>query len=214
MATLVDELQASSTHLEQAHEQTVMLLASAAEAHDGAAGKHLQRMRALVEALARELGQSEQEASALGITAVLHDIGKLFVPETVLTSTGPLDAEGWELMRRHTTLGQQFLTGHTGFELAAAIARHHHERWDGSGYPDGLAGTAIPEPATIVAVADAFDAMTRGRPYRRARSVEATIEEISDCSGAQFSPHVVAALLRLHKRRELPAIVYESRLAA
>ena len=203
MATLVDELQASSTHLEEAREETVMLLASAAEAHDGATGRHLQRVRALVEALARELGQTQQEAGALGLAAVLHDIGKLFVPEAVLAGAGPLDDAGWELMKRHTTLGQQFLTGHSGFELATTIARHHHERWDGAGYPDGLAGEQVPEAATIVTVADAFDAMTRGRPYRRPRSLTRAVREIKTCSGTQFSPRVVEALLRLHARGEL-----------
>jgi diguanylate cyclase (GGDEF)-like protein len=214
MATLVDELQASSTHLEQAHEETVLLLAAAAEAHDGATGQHLQRVQALAEALARELGQSEEEARALGTAAVLHDIGKLFVPETVLTSAGPLDDAGWELMKRHTTLGQQFLIGHAGFELATTIARHHHERWDSTGYPDRLAGEEIPEPATIVTVADAFDAITSGRPYRAPRSVDSAIAEISACSGTQFSPRVVEALLRLHERGKLPVIEGEARRAA
>jgi len=180
-----------------------MLLASAAEAHDGATGRHLQRVRALVEALARELGQTQQEAGALGLAAVLHDIGKLFVPEAVLAGAGPLDDAGWELMKRHTTLGQQFLTGHSGFELATTIARHHHERWDGAGYPDGLAGEQVPQAATIVTVADAFDAMTRGRPYRRPRSLTRAVREIKACSGTQFSPRVVEALLRLHARGEL-----------
>jgi polar amino acid transport system substrate-binding protein len=212
MNGLVDELQAASAQLTRAQEETVLLLAAAAEAHDGATGRHLQRVEALVKALARELGHSEQEAAALGMAAVLHDIGKLFVPETVLARAGPLDDAGWELMKRHTTLGQQFLAGHTGFELAARIARHHHERWDGAGYPDGLTGEQIPEAASIVTVADAFDAMTRGRPYRRPLSLARAVREIKSCSGTQFSPRVVKAFLRLHKRHELT--VDESREAA
>lgn len=107
-------------------------------------------------------------------------------------------------MKGHTTLGQQFLNGHPGFELAAAIARHHHERWDGAGYPDGLAGERIPEAAALVTVADAFDAMTNGRPYSRPLPLDSAITELRACSGAQFSPRVVEALLRLHERGELP----------
>jgi HD-GYP domain-containing protein (c-di-GMP phosphodiesterase class II) len=184
----------------------VLLLAAAAEAHDATTGQHLQHMQVLVEALARELGESQEEARALGTAAVLHDIGKLFVPDSLLAGNGPLDDAGWELMKRHTTQGQQFLNGHPGFGLAAVIARHHHERWDGAGYPDGLAGERIPEAAAIVTVADAFDAMTSGRPYSRQLSLSSAITELRACSGAQFSPRVVEALLRLHERGELPVI--------
>jgi HD-GYP domain-containing protein (c-di-GMP phosphodiesterase class II) len=107
-------------------------------------------------------------------------------------------------MKHHTTWGAEFLAGRPGFELAATIARSHHERWDGGGYPDGLAGEAIPESAAIVAVADSFDAMTSDRPYRTARSVAAAMREIAACSGKQFSPSVVHALARLHRQRKLP----------
>jgi len=100
--------------------------------------------------------------------------------------------------------GAEFLAERPGFELAAAIARSHHERWDGGGYPDGLSGEAIPEAATIVAVADAFDPMTSGRPYRARLSVTRAVREIVACSGEQFSPRVVQALGRLHKRKTLP----------
>ncbi len=214
MATLVDELQASSTHLEQAHEQTVMLLAAAAEAHDETTGPHLRNVRTTTELLGRELGQPEEEARALGLAAALHDIGKIHVPDSVLSNAGRMADEEWELMKEHPVWGSQFLAERPGFELATTIARHHHERWDGTGYPDGLAGEEIPEPATIVTVADAFDAMTSGRPYRGPRSVDNAIAEIRACSGTQFSPRVVEALLRLHERGELPMIEGEASRAA
>jgi putative two-component system response regulator len=137
------------------------------------------------------------------VAAVLHDIGKVRVPSSVLASTGRLAEEEWELLKHHTAWGGQFLAGRRGFELAAVIARSHHECWDGSGYPDGLAGEAIPEVAAIVSVADTFDAMTSGRPYRAARSVAQAVREIVACSGEQFSPRVVEALVGLHKRRVL-----------
>jgi diguanylate cyclase (GGDEF)-like protein len=204
MATLVEELQSASDRCVQAHTEAVMLLAAAAEAHDRTTGRHLENVRAITEALARELGSSEEEARELGLAAVLHDIGKVRVPDSILASVGRLSDEEWELMKHHTTWGAEFLAGRPGFELAGVIARSHHERWDGGGYPDGLSGDAIPEAATIVAVADSFDAITSDRPYRPRRSVTAAMREIMACSGGQFSPKVVQALVRLHKRRMLP----------
>ena len=203
MATLVEELQSASDRLVQAQTETVMLLAAAAEAHDHTTGLHLENVHAVTEALARELGYGDEEARELGLAAVLHDIGKVRVPDSLLASTGTLPSEEWELMKHHTTWGADFLAGRPGFGLATTIARSHHERWDGSGYPDGLAGEAIPEAAAIVAVADAFDAITSDRPYRAARSVAAAIREIVACSGKQFSPKVVKALLRLRKQETL-----------
>jgi len=205
-ATLIEELKSTSGRLEEAHTETVMLLAASAEAHDRTTGQHLQNVRAITEALAAELGHSEEQSKELGSAAVLHDIGKIRVPDSILASVGRLSDEEWELMKHHTTWGAEFLAGRPGFELAAVIARSHHERWDGGGYPDGLAGEAIPEAATIVAVADSFDAITSDRPYRAARSVAAAVREIVACSGKQFSPRVVQALVRLHKRKMLPRL--------
>jgi len=204
MATLVEELQSASARLTEAQAETVMLLAAAAEAHDRTSGHHLQNVRATTEALAAELGYSEKDARELGLAAVLHDIGKIRVPDSILANVGRLSDEEWELMKGHTVWGGEFLAGRLGFELAAAIARSHHERWDGSGYPDGLSGEAIPEPATIVSVADAFDAMTSGRPYRAARSIAQAVRGIVECSSTQFSPRVVQALVRLRERNEPP----------
>jgi putative two-component system response regulator len=183
-----------------------MLLAAAAEAHDHTTGLHLQNVHAITEALARELGYSDEKATELGLAAVLHDIGKVRVPDSLLASTGTLPSEEWELMKHHTPWGAEFLAGRPGFGLAATIARSHHEHWDGGGYPDGLAGEAIPEAAAIVAVADAFDAITSDRPYRPRRSVTAAMQEIMTCSGKQFSPRVVRALVRLHKGKMLPRL--------
>jgi HD-GYP domain-containing protein (c-di-GMP phosphodiesterase class II) len=206
LATLVDELQSTSSRLAQGQTETVVMLAAAAEAHDQATGLHLQNVRAVTKALASDLGYSEEDASELGLAAVLHDIGKIRVPDVVLSTAGQLTDPEWELMKQHTVWGGDFLAGRQGFELAATIARSHHERWDGSGYPDGLAGEAIPKAATIVAVADAFDAMTSDRPYRAARPVAAAVREIAACSRGQFSPRVVQALVRLHRRRRLPRL--------
>jgi HD-GYP domain-containing protein (c-di-GMP phosphodiesterase class II) len=209
MATLVEELKSASTHLGEAHTETVMLLAAAAEAHDHTTGLHLQNVRAVTETLAQELGYSQEDTRELGLAAVLHDIGKIRVPDTILSTAGRLTEGEWEVMKRHSTWGEEFLKGRPGFELAATIARSHHEHWDGSGYPDGLAGDDIPEAATIVALADAFDAMISDRPYRAARSVTEALREIAACSGRHFSPRVAQAIARLDERKMLPVTLGE-----
>ena len=216
MSTLVESLQSASARVTEAQTETVLLLAASAEAHDHATGLHLHNVRAVTETLARELGYPPEEAEELGLAAVLHDIGKVRVPDVVLSTAGQLTDREWDLMKQHTVWGGDFLAGRPGFELAATIARSHHERWDGGGYPDSLVGETIPQAATIVAVADAFDAMISNRPYRAARSVAAAVREIVACSGAQFSPGVVQALVRLHKRRRLPRLRHDTlgRLAA
>ncbi len=179
-------------------------LAAAAEAHDQTTGRHLQRVRTISEVLAREMGYAAAEVEAIGLGAVLHDIGKIRVPESILLSPAQLGDDEWELMKRHTQWGAEFLAGRPGFELASTIAAAHHERWDGSGYPLGLAAEAIPEVATIVSVADSLDAMTNDRPYRIGRPLDWAVREIKRCSGQQFSPRVVAALVRLHASNALP----------
>jgi diguanylate cyclase (GGDEF)-like protein/PAS domain S-box-containing protein len=205
-STLVDELQSTSTRLAEAQTETVVLLAAAAEAHDQTTGLHLQNVRVITEALAHELGHCENASSELGLAAVLHDIGKIRVPDVVLSTAGQLTDAEWELMQQHTVWGSEFLAGRPGFEMAATIARSHHERWDGGGYPDGLKGEAIPEAAAIVAVADAFDAMTSDRPYRAARSVADAVQEILACSGTHFNPKVAKALRQLYKSKRLPRL--------
>jgi putative two-component system response regulator len=213
MANLVVELQSSAARLSEAQTETVMLLASVAEARDQTTDRHLHNVRALSEALARELGYGDDDARELGLAAVLHDIGKIRVPDHVLANTHELRDDQWDLIRQHARWGAELLAGHPGFELAATIAGTHHERWDGSGYPDGLAGDALPEAAAIVAVADAFDAIVDSRPYSKSRSVAHAVREITACAGQQFSPKVVDALQRLYKEHRLP-IATRSRRAA
>ncbi len=206
MTTLVEELQAASNDLKQAHAETVLMLAAAAEAHDDTTGRHLRRVRAVTEALSLQLGYSEEQAEELGMASVLHDIGKIRVSDRVLTRPGKLADDEWVLMKQHTLWGAEFLSGRRGFDLAKVIARSHHERWDGAGYPDGLAGDEIPEAALITAVADSFDAITSDRPYRAGRPAGEAVQEIASCSGRQFSPRVVQALIRVHKRGALPLV--------
>ncbi|MGB2694251.1 MAG: HD domain-containing phosphohydrolase [Dehalococcoidia bacterium] len=197
MTKLVEELRLASENQRRAHAETVMMLAASAEAHDDTTGRHLQRVRTIAEAMARELGYDDARATELGLACVLHDIGKIRVPEPVLTSSSKLTDDEWRIMRQHTVWGAEFLSGRPGFELAETIARSHHERWDGTGYPLGIAGDNIPEAATITAVADSFDAMTNDRPYRAGIPVADAVREIIACSGKQFSPRAADALVRL-----------------
>jgi putative nucleotidyltransferase with HDIG domain len=177
-----------------------VLLAAAAEAHDHTTGRHLHRVQTITEMIARELGYSEERAQALGLAATLHDIGKIRVPESILLSPSRLNGEEWALMKQHTVWGAEFLSERPGFELAATIARAHHERYDGTGYPSGLTGDHIPEAAAIVSVADALDAITNDRPYRAGQPVDWAVAEIQRCSGTQLHPRVVDALVRLYQR--------------
>jgi len=205
MTTLFDELQTTSGHLAQAREEAVLLLAAAAEAHDTTTGQHLRGVRGLTEALAHDLSYDEEDTRELGMAAVLHDIGKIRVPDHVLSTPGKLSDEQWQILIQHTGWGAEFLEHHAGFELAATVARSHHERWDGTGYPDGLSGDDIPESAAIVAVADAFDAITSDRPYGECRTIDEAVKEIEAFSNKQFNPRVVAALSRLHQNGVLRA---------
>jgi HD-GYP domain-containing protein (c-di-GMP phosphodiesterase class II) len=124
--------------------------------------------------------------------ALLHDVGKIGVPEAILVKPGPLSEAEWAAMRRHPEIGEQICRPLRSSRLFAPIVRHHHERWDGRGYPDGLSGEAIPLGARIVALVDAFDAMTHDRPYRRGRSVDDALEELRRESGRQFDPDLAA----------------------
>jgi putative two-component system response regulator len=203
METLVDDLQAATGRLEDARTDTMVLLAAAAEAHEQSTGAHLHRVQELSEHLARALGYDDASAEAVGQAAILHDIGKVRVPERILQSPARLDGTEWAIMKQHTTWGAEFLAQRPGFEMAAVVAACHHERWDGTGYPRGLSETQIPEVAQIVTVADSFDAITSDRPYRGAHSAAWAVEEITRCAGTQFSPRVVEALRGLYERGDL-----------
>jgi len=150
--------------------QSLLGLANALEAKDVYTRGHSERVGTSSRRLALALGLSAPEAEIVARAGLLHDIGKIGVPETVLRKAGPLTSEEWALMRRHPLIGAQIVAPFEFFTAGATVIRHHHERVDGSGYPDGLAGDAIPVGARIVAVADVYDALTSDRPYRQAMS--------------------------------------------
>ena len=154
---------------------------------------HLGGVADLAEATALLLQLGHDEVELVRHAAELHDVGKVAVPDAILTKPGPLVEEEWAFIRRHTIIGERIISAAPALTRVAELVRHSHERWDGAGYPDALAGAEIPLGARIVAVADAFDAMTSPRPYSRGRSPEAALEELQRCAGTQFDPEVVAA---------------------
>jgi ribonuclease P protein subunit RPR2 len=181
---------------------TVEALATAIEAKDHTTGGHIERVRKLGLLLAAEIVPREARDPQMAYGFLLHDIGKLAVPDAILRAPGRLSDEQWTLMRRHPEEGVRMLSSVPFLDKALDVVRCHHERWDGGGYPKGLSGEEIPLWARIFAVVDALDAITAERPYRAARSYEAALEEIRLHSGTQFDPMVVEALERLD-----PAVV-------
>jgi putative two-component system response regulator len=159
----------------------------------GRAGKNPLRVAAYAAALAQGAGWSPADVSLINAAAALHDLGELGMPEAILLKPLKLDDGEWELMKTHCRIGHDMLAKHQApvFQLAATIALHHHEKWDGSGYPAGLAGRDIPEAARIVAVADVFDALTTTRPYRQAWPVEVAMATLQGASGHHLEPRLV-----------------------
>jgi len=157
-------------------------------------GQHVRRVAVLALKVGLQLGISRKAREDVVVAAHLHDIGKLAIPDCILDKTGPLDDEEWAAMREHTLLGERILAAAPGLRGGAALVRSSHERWDGGGYPDGLAAWSIPLGARIVTVCDAYDAMTSDRPYAVARAPESALAELRADAGTQFDPGVVEAL--------------------
>jgi HD domain len=184
--------------LRNAYLGTTILLADLIEEDDQYTGAHSQGVVALAVAVADELNLNRWQRRRTEYAARLHDVGKIAVPKEIINKPGPLDADEWRLMRQHTVEGERMLTRVGGaLSEVGAIVRGSHERWDGTGYPDGLAGDAIPVEARIVACCDAFDAMTTDRSYRAALPPQVAIAELREGAGSQFDPTVVEAIIRV-----------------
>ncbi|MEM8872861.1 MAG: HD domain-containing phosphohydrolase [Planctomycetota bacterium] len=197
---LGDVVKQQTVDLQAAYEDTVTMLAVASEAKDQDTGEHVRRIRRTVEALAIELGEGKAVARRIGIASVLHDIGKIHVPDAVLKKPGKLDQDERRIIERHTIDGERILGDNPTFDLARRIARHHHENWDGTGYPDGVAGESIPVEANLTHVADVFDALTNRRVYKPAWTNDNAAGVIRESIGLSFAPDAVAAFDRLWKR--------------
>ncbi len=194
----------SFDHLRRLNTETraaVRSLAEIVDHRDPSTYHHSERVADSAARLARAMGLPEYEVELIEQAASVHDLGKIGVPDAVLLKPGRLSAREMATMRRHTELGAEILTRFRLFRPGAEIVRHHHERWDGAGYPDGLAGEAIPLGARIVAVVDALDAMTSTRPYRKALSRRQALGRLADGAGTQWDPRIVETFLAMVARR-------------
>lgn len=196
-AWLAESVRQATQEVRERERETVMCLAKAAEHRDAETGMHILRMAHYSQLIARELQLSEADQDLLLDAAAMHDIGKVAIPDRVLLKPGTLNAEELVLMQRHTELGHELLRDSTSplLQAGAAIALGHHEKFDGSGYPQGLKGEAIPIFSRIVAVADVFDALSSDRPYKRAWPLEAAVEYLRAKRGSHFDPRCVDAFL-------------------
>jgi len=207
-AQLVALAQQQQAELAVQYRASLVALGAALEARDGYTGKHGEETVALATLVAERIGLSPAEIVEIETVAMLHDVGKIGTPNDILLKPGPLTEEEWIVMREHPVVGQRILNTVPGLERVARAVRHEHERWDGSGYPDGLAGEAIPLASRIVLVCDAFHAMTSDRSYRASMPLSDAVEELKHGAGTQFDPAVVTGLLAviedgLHEREAI-----------
>jgi diguanylate cyclase (GGDEF)-like protein len=200
----VSRLSRSELELRQAQAETIRRLADAAEFRDEETGHHTERMSRMCEKIARRLGLDEERCRLLREASPLHDIGKIAIPDEILLKRGPFTDQERRTMQRHAEIGHRLLTGSASevLDLAATIALVHHERWDGDGYPYGLAGEAIPLEGRIASVADVFDALTTERVYRAALPVATAIEMMREQRGAQFDPLVFDVLVDIAREAD------------
>jgi hypothetical protein len=199
LISLSAELRKGREKLERQTRETLSMLATIVEARDTDAGMHLKHITHYSRALALALGHSESQSNEIAYAALIHDVGKAQVPDSILKKAGPLSADERHEIQKHTIWGHELLAENPEFQVAGEVARSHHERWDGTGYPDGLSGDDIPLAARIAAVADVYDALISERPYKSAWTSHDAIAEIRRLRGSHFDPVVVDAFLQLHE---------------
>ena len=175
----------------------VAALANAVEAKDESTERHCQRMAGLAARVGERVGMTDAELEGLAYGALLHDVGKIGVPEAILAKAGPLSPEEWTVLRRHPEIGERICLPLGLSRSFVTVVRHHHERWDGFGYPDRIAAETIPLGARVVGLVDAFDAMTHDRPYRGALALDVALDEIRRGAGRQFDPGLSTTFLQI-----------------
>lgn len=203
------ELSHKNQEIQEMAIQTIATIANTIDAKDEYTKGHSKRVAEYSVAIAKEIGMSDERMNELRSIALLHDIGKIGVPDSVLNKPGKLTNSEYELMKQHTTIGADILKDIKMFPGIDVGAKYHHERYDGKGYPENKVGTDIPEIARIIAVADAFDAMTSNRVYRKQLDLEYVIEELKRCSGSQFDPEMAKVLIRMLEEKRLSPIVLQ-----
>jgi putative nucleotidyltransferase with HDIG domain len=201
LATRSHDLVESSRELAATLLETIETLNAAVEARDPYTAGHSQRVRRVSLAIGRELRLSAKQLGALATAALFHDIGKIGMPDSILTKPDKLDPAEAAIMREHVTRGAEIVARISSLSDSVPAIRHHHERWDGIGYPDRLSGTDVPVEAAIIAIADAWDAMTTDRPYASALAMDEAMAQIRAGRGKQFNPAVVDAFLSVARRR-------------
>jgi HD-GYP domain-containing protein (c-di-GMP phosphodiesterase class II) len=196
---LETRVRSRTEELRETQLETVRRLGQAAESRDDATGLHIARMSRFCQRLALAAGWSEADGELVLHATPMHDIGKIGVPDRILRKPGKLDSAEWEIMKSHTTIGASILAGSRSavLKMAEAVAMHHHEKWDGTGYPAACKGEDIPLAARICAVCDVFDALVSERPYKHAWTVEAALSEIDYQSGKHFDPHLAALFVEV-----------------
>jgi HD-GYP domain-containing protein (c-di-GMP phosphodiesterase class II)/CHASE2 domain-containing sensor protein len=201
---LEERVRERTAQLRDTQLEVVRRLGQAVESRDGDTGEHIERISRLCHQLALAIGLPEEEAELIGHASTMHDVGKIGIPDSVLLKPSRLDAEEWALMQSHTTIGAAILAGSSAplLQMAESIALTHHERWDGTGYPAGLHGDAIPLAARICAVCDVFDALLSTRRYKRPWSVEDALAELKAQRGRHFDPAVIDAFVAMTPRLE------------
>jgi putative nucleotidyltransferase with HDIG domain len=202
----LEDLAKSSDDLRRAYLQTAASLTAAIEAKDPYTAGHVQKVTQWSGKLAKKLGLGDEEITAIEVAATLHDVGKIGIPGELLSKPGKLSEQEFSLIKTHSESSVNIVAGVEFPWDVKSIIRQHHERWDGTGYPQGLRGEEIVLGARIIAVADAFEAMTSHRPYRPAKSLEETLTEIKSLAGKKFDPNVVEALLSLQSDSKREAI--------
>lgn len=202
--------QRQTEKLVQSQKAIAIILAKAIEKRDFYTGGHTDRVTDYAIKTAEQLNWSKERVAVLELAGHLHDVGKIGVPDAVLNKPGKLTAEEFEMMKSHPEIGEQIIRGNDFLETLLPYILYHHERYDGKGYPKGLAGEAIPIEGRLLAVSDAFDAMTSTRPYRKGMDPEVAIAEIKRCSGTQFDPKITAVFLEVWKAGLLQPILKKS----
>ncbi len=205
------ELTTANQSIKQVNDELFLTLAKIFDARDPYVGGHAAQVATYAVAIGTELGLPPEEVEILRQSGYLHDIGKIAIPEAILHKPAKLTDEEYEQLKEHTTLGADFIATSQGLRHLAPFIRYHHERWDGRGYPEGLAGTAIPLEARILNVCDSVEAMASDRPYHRALSIDQIIAEVQRCAGTQFDPLVTQAFIRIAERETNRFVVNSAR---